>query len=179
MAILGSTIIYGRLTVNDDLYVIGSNGVYFNDTNTQIKKDGDSLSFKDAVAGEYTLQELLVGNPSAQGSKIIESYTEADSPIYITAGENNKIFTNLGAAGAVSFYLPAQAVSGIEFTFAVQTPQILFIYPASGSAIRDDSGQLADKYKWANAVGETITIIADKNGDWGTIAKEGEWTQEA
>ncbi|MHA1469142.1 MAG: hypothetical protein ACTSSP_01125 [Candidatus Asgardarchaeia archaeon] len=176
MAILSSTTIQGSLFGNDDLYIKGSNGICFNDLNTKIWKNVD-LTFKDAVAGEYTLQQLLTGNPSVQGSRIIESYTESDSPVNLQARQTGNILTNLGAINSVSFYLPLAVVDGIEFIFAVQAAQSLFIYPGSGRSIKDDSGQTIDSYKTANVIGETITLIADRDGNWGTIAKEGTWTE--
>ena len=47
------------------------------------------------------------------------------------------------------------------------------------ATLRDDNGQTADKYKSANAVGECLSLVADSNGDWSTIAKNGTWTEEA
>jgi hypothetical protein len=64
------------------------------------------------------------------------------------------------------------------FTFAVQAAQEHRVDPGT-AAIRDDSGQTADKYKSADAIGESLTVVADSNGDWVTIAKNGMWTQEA
>ena len=42
-----------------------------------------------------------------------------------------------------------------------------------------ESGQTADKYKSANAIGECLTLVADANGDWVAIAKSGTWTEES
>jgi hypothetical protein len=64
------------------------------------------------------------------------------------------------------------------FSFAVQAAQQLRIDPGTAS-IRDDSGQTADKYKSAGAIGACLTVIADANGNWATIAKNGTWTEEA
>ena len=63
------------------------------------------------------------------------------------------------------------------FDFAVQASQELRVDPGA-AAIRDDSGHTADKYKSANAIGECLKLIADANGDWVTIAKNGSWTEE-
>ena len=84
----------------------------------------------------------------------------------------------LGATATVTLTLPAAASEGTEFTFAVQAAQELRVDPGT-AAIRDDSGQTADKYKSANAIGAALTLLADANGDWATIAKHGTWTQEA
>jgi hypothetical protein len=64
------------------------------------------------------------------------------------------------------------------FSFAVQSAQELRIDPGT-AAIRDDSGQTADKYKSANAIGSSVSLVADSNGDWITVAKNGTWTEEA
>jgi len=60
----------------------------------------------------------------------------------------------------------------------VQAAYELRIDPGAAT-IRDDSGQTADKYKTADAIGECLTIVADANGDWATIAKNGTWTEES
>lgn len=62
MAELGPSTIYGDLIVNDDFYVKGSKGIHLNDVETRIWEDDDSnMTFKDEVAGTYTLQQLAIG----------------------------------------------------------------------------------------------------------------------
>jgi hypothetical protein len=106
--------------------------------------------------------------------KTIEAHTSDDA---LTDSESGSVHTNLGATGIVKLTLPTSAPAGTVFTFAVQTAQQLRVDPGS-AAIRDDSGQTADKYKYANAIGACLTLIADSNGNWATIAKYGTWTQE-
>lgn len=106
--------------------------------------------------------------------KAIEAHTSNDT---LTIFESGSVHTNLGAGGTVTLTLPASAPEGTLFSFAVQAVQELRIDPGSAT-IRDDSGQTADKYKSANAIGECLTLIADSNGDWVTIAKNGTWTEE-
>jgi hypothetical protein len=77
----------------------------------------------------------------------------------------------------VTLTLPASPTEGITFRFAVQAVQSLAVDPGTAT-IRDDSGQTADKHKWANAIGECIEFVADSNGDWLTISKRGSWLQE-
>ncbi|MFA5600103.1 MAG: hypothetical protein WDA06_05840 [Phenylobacterium sp.] len=49
----------GNIKLNDDVLLMGSNGIYFNDTNTQISEDGSgNLTFKDENAGTITLSAL-------------------------------------------------------------------------------------------------------------------------
>jgi len=107
--------------------------------------------------------------------KQIEAHTANDT---LTAVESGSIHTNLGATGAVTLTLPASAPQGTGFGFAVQAAQELRIDPGTAT-IRDDSGQTADKYKLADAIGECLRLVADSNGDWVTIAKNGTWTEEA
>jgi hypothetical protein len=115
--------------------------------------------------------------PYAAGGikKTIEAHTEDDT---LTVAESGSMHTNLGASTTVTLNLPASAPSGTVFTFAVQMAQQLRIDPGTAS-IRDDSGQTADKYKSANTIGASLTIIAQSAGIWATIAKNGTWTEEA
>jgi hypothetical protein len=107
--------------------------------------------------------------------KDIEAHTSDDT---LTETESGSIHTNLGASGLVTLTLPASADEGTVFCFAVQSANELRIEPGS-AAIRDTSGQAAGKYKSADAIGESITLVADANGDWVTIAKNGNWTEQA
>jgi hypothetical protein len=88
------------------------------------------------------------------------------------------VHTNLDATGTVTLTLPAGAAEGTECVFAVQAAYELRVDPGS-AAIRGDSGQTADKYKSASAIGASLTLVADANGDWITVAKNGTWTEQA
>jgi hypothetical protein len=106
--------------------------------------------------------------------KKIEAHT-VDNTLIVA--ESGSVHTNRGATGTVTVTLPASAPAGTVFSFAVQAAGQLRVDPGT-SAIRDDSGQTAGKYKYANAIGACLTLIADSNGDWATIAKNGTWTEE-
>jgi len=105
----------------------------------------------------------------------IEDHTADDT---LKENESGGVHSNLGATGTVTLTLPASASKGIHFRFAVQSAQELRIDPGTAT-IRDSSGQTADKYKTADAIGECIHIIADASGDWQTISKYGTWSEEA
>jgi hypothetical protein len=113
--------------------------------------------------------------PSTGQSNTIEAHTSDDT---LAEAESGSVHTNLGATGTVTLTLPASATAGTVFTFAVQAPQQLRVDPGTAT-IRDNSGQTPDKYKWADAVGECLALVADANGDWVTIAKNGTWSEEA
>jgi len=108
------------------------------------------------------------------GDVAIESHTSDDT---LLSGESGSAHSNLGAGGVVTLTLPVSVTAGIRFTFAVQAGQQFRVDPGL-SAIRDDSGQTADKYKWSDSIGACIALVADENGDWVTVAKNGTWTEE-
>jgi len=110
----------------------------------------------------------------ASGDVVIESHTSDDT---LGAGESGSVHSNLGAGGVVTLTLPASASAGTRFAFAVQAAQELRVDPGV-SVIRDDSGQTADKYKYSSTIGACIALVADENGDWVTVAKNGTWTEE-
>ena len=132
---------------------------------------GDITSMVDARRHH----NLMVPYGAGGVKQIIEAHIADDA---LTAAESGGVHSNLGATGTVTLTLPASAPAGTVFTFAVQATQELRIDPGTAT-IRDDSGQTADKYKAADAIGECLSLIADANGDWGTIAKNGTWTEEA
>ncbi len=130
---------------------------------------GDIDSITDCRTGHN-----FIVPPGAGGlKKTIEAHTSDDT---LTEAESGSVHTNLGATATVTLTLPASA-AGTVFSFAVQAGQELRIDPGTAT-IRDDSGQTADKYKSANSVGACLSLVADANGDWATIAKNGTWTEE-
>ena len=132
---------------------------------------GDILSISDSRVGH----SFVMPHGAGGIKKTIEAHTSDDT---LTVAESDSAHTNLGATGTVTLTLPASAPAGAAFTFAVQAAQELRIDPGT-AAIRDDSGQTADKYKSANGIGECLSLVADANGDWVTAAKNGTWTEEA
>jgi hypothetical protein len=133
--------------------------------------EGDIISMEDAR------DHHSIAMPSGSGggdSVVIEVHTSDDT---LTESESGGVHTNLGATGTITLTLPASAEAGVKFTFAVQSAQQLRVDPGT-AAIRDNSGQTADKYKWADAIGECLTLVADGNGDWVTVAKNGVWSEE-
>lgn len=133
--------------------------------------DGSIESVTDNRMGHNVVMPYGAGGVK----KAIEAHTSDDA---LTAAESGSVHSNLGATGTVTITLPASAPEGTVFSFVVQAAQELRIDPGM-AAIRDDSGQTADKYKSADAIGECLTVVADSNGDWVTIAKNGTWMEEA
>jgi hypothetical protein len=131
---------------------------------------GDIDSITDCRAGHNIVMPYGAGGIK----KTIEAHTADDT---LTEVESGSVHTNLGATATITLTLPVSAPAGTTFYFAVQAAQELRIDPGSVT-IRDDSGQTAGKYKSADAIGESLCLVADANGDWVTTAKNGSWTEE-
>lgn len=108
------------------------------------------------------------------GTYVIEDHTGNDT---LLESETGSVHTNLGASGTITFTLPSSPATGTFFVFAVSAAQQVRVDPGSAT-IYDNSGQTVDKYKWADAPGECITLIANSSGDWITVAKNGVWSEE-
>ncbi len=137
---------------------------------TVVTSGGDIVSITDCRGGHN------VALPYAAGGihRTIEAHIADDT---LTMAESGSVHTNLGATGVVTLTLPATPGEGTELTFAVQAPYELHVDPGTAT-IRDDSGQTADKYKSAAVIGASLTLVADANGDWVTVTKNGTWTEE-
>jgi hypothetical protein len=131
---------------------------------------GDINSIIDCRAGH----NIVIPHTAGGLKMAIEAHTSDDT---LTTAESGSVHSNLGATTIVTLTLPTSAPSGTVFTFAVQAAQQLRVDPGT-AAIRDDSGQTADKYKKSTTIGASLTIVADSAGDWVTIAKNGTWIQE-
>ena len=133
---------------------------------------GDIVSIADA-RDHHSI--YMPASGSSGQVLLVEAHAADDT---LTQGDSGSVHTNSGATDAIRLTLPEDAVAGTYFTFAVQETQQLLIDPGL-AAIRDESGQTAGKFKWANGIGESIVLVADANGDWVTISKNGVWLQEA
>jgi hypothetical protein len=131
---------------------------------------GDITSIADWRAAHNVVVPYAAGGLRST----IEAHVGNDT---LTQAESGSVHTNRGATGAVTLTLPVSVSPGTTFTFAVQAAYELRVDPGP-AAIRDDTGQTAAKYKAADALGACLTLVADADGDWATIAKHGTWTQE-
>ena len=133
---------------------------------------GDITSIVDAR--DHHSVAMPAGGASTQ-TMTIESHTANDT---LTEGESGSVHTNSGAESTVTLTLPENPIAGTYYTFAVQETEQFRINPGS-AAILDESGQTTGKYKWANAIGECIILVADSEGNWVTVSKNGIWLEEA
>ena len=96
----------------------------------------------------------------------------------VTVGDSGKTFTNTGAAGAVTFALPA-AVAGLKYRFRVGVAQQLRIDPNGTETISLPSTGVpsaAGAYIVADAIGETVDIQCVEAGSWSVFGYTGTWT---
>lgn len=115
---------------------------------------------------------------SGRGLRTVEAKTANYTVVANT--DNGKVFTNEGAAGAITFALPAATV-GQWYRFVVKVAQELRLDPNGSETISLPTGvqQAAGKYITADAIGERISIECVKAGIWETSEGVGTWTAEA
>lgn len=99
----------------------------------------------------------------------------------LLASDSGKVFTNTGAAGAVTLSAPA-AKKGMKFTLMVNAAQA-FRFDANGTetvALPSTGAQgAAGKYMEADAVGEWAEWICIEDGKWAILGYAGTWTAQA
>lgn len=111
-------------------------------------------------------------------ARTVEAHTASDT---LTNAESGSVHTTTGAAGTVTFTLPA-AIVGVEFYFRVGAVQELRIDPNGTETIALPSTGVAGaagKYLTANAIGESVHIMCTEAGTWTVFGFTGTWTQEA
>lgn len=114
---------------------------------------------------------------NGRGLRTVEAKTA--NYTVVTPADNGKTFTNAGAAGAITFALPAATV-GQWYRFVVKAAQELRIDPNGTETISLPTGvqQAAGKYIGADAVGERISVECVVAGVWETSEAVGTWTAE-
>jgi len=149
------------------------------------------------MAGEYTTNDIFylpageedqsTGKPLFDAAMevadgmlfgTIEHHTADDT---LTQIESGSIHTNLGEDSEVTLTLPKDAEAGCKFFFVVMVAQELRIvnHPDTTGAIYiNGAKQTDDKYITANAINESVMLVADGNGDWVALFTTGTWTVE-
>lgn len=136
------------------------------------------------VLAIIALSQMVIeqGGSTLTRNRIVEAKTAAYT---VVAGQDEgKTFTNAGAAGAITFSLPAATV-GQSYRFLVQAAQELRIDPNGTETIAlPETGVqgAAGKYLTANAIGEFVHLECIIAGTWTVIAgtlANGLWTAEA
>jgi len=128
--------------------------------------------YRNAGTTAAPIWQLITASPQTVEVKTAD-YT------IVAPDDNEKLFTNEGAGGTVTFALPAATV-GQRYHFVVKAAQELRIDPNGSQTIALDTGvqQAAGKYITANAIGERITVECVKAGEWDTSNPVGTWGVE-
>jgi hypothetical protein len=117
------------------------------------------------------------GTGTSYGHK--RAVTTATSPTTLTAAQSGKIFSNYGdTSGTLVWTLPA-AAAGLEYTFVVEAlvSTKIDVNTAAGDQIMNITNTAGD-YIWADAIGETITLVATGPSYWHVKSYYGTWTEE-
>lgn len=155
--------------------------------------DLNTLADTTSSAAELNLLDGLSAAGNGTASKVVtldankaltgvrrKVTVDANGEVGINDAYSRGIITNEGATGAATFALSAAAV-GVELTFMVMAAQELRIDPNGTETIALPSTGVqggAGKYLTANAVGEWVTLICVKTGEWEVMGYFGTWTAE-
>ncbi len=128
------------------------------------------------VDGVVYADSGITGDGADAIAGFLQSITNDAEPHAITAAESGTVLTNAGSDGADAWTLPT-AVAGYEYIFVVMAAQNMQITPAAGDSIIGSGTDVGagDTYS-ANAVGETLHLIAVDGTNWIIISETGTWT---
>ena len=143
---------------------------------------GITLTSGGAVAisatSGITTGDAITGDGTAALGGFLKTVTDdADGEAAIGVAESGSVQTNAGAAGAAAWVLP-DAAAGLHYTFIVMAAQKMQVTPAAGDkiCIAGVCGDAAE-YWSADAVGESLTLVAVDGTNWVATSYTGTWTQ--
>lgn len=153
------------------------------DTLSGVTASASELNLVDglSVAGNATASKVLVpdANKALLGLRRLVT-VDADGMTGISEAYSGGVFTNEGASGTAVFALGAAAV-GVTLTFVVMAAFELRIDPSGTETIALPSTGAqgaAGKYLTADAVGEWVTLLCVKAGEWAVTGYAGTWAHE-
>ena len=156
---------------NEDARVVNTNGT--NAAAVELVATAGGITFT-STAGVAT-GDPITGDGTAALGGFLQTITNDGEPHAVTAAESGTVLTNAGSDGADAWTLPT-AVAGYEYTFVVMAVQSMKITPASGDSILGDGVDVAPTHNYAaNAIGETLHLIAVDNTNWIIISETGTW----
>jgi len=143
---------------------------------------GVALETIDRSGTEGLLLAVLRQPKQEESLTTVTTYTQAASPVAVTAAMNGTVFDNDGASGAVEFDLPAAATAtGCKYTFVVKAAQNIAIDPDGTEVINFGNGEdtlgageaLTLTPGDTNDAGLSITLVSDgtqwiATSAWGT-----------
>jgi hypothetical protein len=149
------------------------------DLNTGFYRAGADImgySVGGTKRAEMSTSAFILNGISLYGQLLNVSAKTANYTVLTT--DSATVFTNEGAAGAVTFALPAATV-GLNYRFQVMAAQELRIDPNGTETIALPSTgaqSAAGAYIVADALGEWVNIVCVKAGQWVVQGYNGTWT---
>jgi hypothetical protein len=131
--------------------------------------DGDDLQIESGTITIESYGELALG-----------PYTTSDKTTDYTvlSADNGTVFTNIGAAGTVTFTLPA-GTEGQKFTFKRVASQEVRIDPNAADHLVYSGGAMADgEYLRLTTDGSCVTVIVNSAADAMTVMEVGTLVEE-
>ena len=129
------------------------------------------------TAGTVTASKAVIVGSDSAVSGMKRKVVGAPAGAVLTAAHSGNIYTNEGATGPAEFALGAATV-GVELTFMVMDAQGLAIVPSGTETIALPSSGAqggAGEYLAADAVGEWVTLLCVKTGQWQVKGYFGTW----
>lgn len=125
----------------------------------------------------FSSSQTIPGVDATGGTLTFKRFVVAKTADYsVVTADSGKVFTTVGAGGAVNFTLPT-AASGLEYWFEVGATQTLTITAGSSTTIQvgDDVSSSAGTVH-ANVIGYVIHIVGTSTTTWITLGGMGTWT---
>lgn len=125
-----------------------------------------------------TTGDAVTGDGTAALGGFLKTVTDDTDGKVLAVTESGTVQTNAGSGGAAAWTLPA-AAAGLEYCFVVMAAQELRPTPAAGDVI-NIAGVAGDaaEYWTANAVGESLCLVAVDGTNWVATSYTGTWTQQ-
>jgi len=149
-----------------------------------LEVDGAARFDGAVTAASLTVTAALTANGSITGDGgdalggFKMTVTNDEDSKALNVNETGTVQTNAGASAAAAWVLP-EAAAGLEYTFIVMSDQKeLRVTPAAGDVIYINgvAGSAAE-YWYADAVGESVHLIAVDNANWVAVSHIGTWAQ--
>jgi len=126
-----------------------------------------------AIPDEGTITALNAAECSRGWLERRAVEAQTSSPYSVLSTDSNKVFTNSGAGGGVTFNLPT-AEAGLTYTFVVATAQNLIIDAAAGDTIQAAGNvSAASGTATSNTIGDVLVLVAIDSTQWMAISVVG------
>lgn len=132
----------------------------------------------NAGSGGVVVAGNMTGGGTVTAGGFLKTVTNDTDAHAVLAAESGIVLTNAGAGGPFAHTLPS-AVAGLNYCFVVMAAQELRVTPAAGDVINiaGTAGDAAE-YWTANAIGESLCLVAVDVTNWIATSYTGTWTQE-